>query len=56
MKKLNITAAKELKKEKDKYQCEVDKIYKKLIENTLDEAVAYVYSLSENEVLPISEL
>lgn len=36
MKKLNITAAKELKKEKDKYQCEVDKIYKGLIENTLD--------------------
>lgn len=37
MKKLNITAAKELKKEKDKYQCEVDKIYKKLIEDTLDD-------------------
>lgn len=36
MKKLNITAAKELKKEKDKYQCEADKIYKELIENTLD--------------------
>lgn len=36
MKKLNITAAKKLKKEKDKYQCEVDKIYKELIEDTLD--------------------
>lgn len=36
MKKLNITAAKELKKEKDKYQYEADKIYKKLIEDTLD--------------------
>lgn len=36
MKKLNITAAKELKKEKDKYQLEADKIYKKLIEDTLD--------------------
>lgn len=37
MKKLNITAAKELKKEKDKYQSEVDKIYKKLIEDTLND-------------------
>lgn len=36
MKKLNITAAKELKKEKDKYQCEVDKIYKELIEDAID--------------------
>ena len=36
MKKLNITAAKELKKEKDKYQSEVDKIYKELIEDALD--------------------
>ena len=36
MKKLNITAAKELKKEKDKYQCEANKIYKELIEDTLD--------------------
>lgn len=36
MKKLNITAAKELRKEKDKYQSEVDKIYKELIENALD--------------------
>lgn len=36
MKKLNITVAKELKKEKDKYQSEADKIYKKLIEDTLD--------------------
>ena len=36
MKKLSITAAKELKQEKDKYQSEVDKIYKELIENTLD--------------------
>ena len=36
MKKLNITAAKELKKEKDKYQSEVDKIYKELIEDSLD--------------------
>lgn len=36
MKKLNITTAKELKKEKDKYQSEVDKIYKELIEDTLD--------------------
>lgn len=36
MKKLNIIAAKELKKEKDKYQCEVDKIYKELIEDALD--------------------
>lgn len=35
MTKLNITATKELKKEKDKYQSEVDKIYKKLIEDTL---------------------
>lgn len=37
MKKLNITAAKELKKEKDKYQSEVDKIYKELIEDALVE-------------------
>lgn len=36
MKKLNITAAEELKKEKDKYQSEVDKIYKELIEDALD--------------------
>ena len=36
MKKLNITAAKELRKEKDKYQFEVDKIYKELIEDALD--------------------
>ena len=36
MKKLNITTAEELKKEKDKYQSEVDKIYKELIEDTLD--------------------
>lgn len=36
MKKLNITAAKELKREKDKYQCGVDKIYKELIEDALD--------------------
>ena len=36
MKKLNITAAKELRKEKDKYQSDVDKIYKELIEDTLD--------------------
>lgn len=36
MKKLNITTAKELKKEKDKYQCEVNKIYKELIEDALD--------------------
>lgn len=36
MKKLNITAAKELRKEKDKYQSEVDTIYKELIEDTLD--------------------
>lgn len=36
MKKLNITAAKELKKEKDKYQSEVDTIYKELIEDALD--------------------
>ena len=36
MKKLNITAAKELRKEKDKYQSEVDTIYKELIEDALD--------------------
>ena len=36
MKKLSITAAKELRKEKDKYQSEVDKIYKELIEDALD--------------------
>lgn len=36
MKKLNIMVAKEFKKEKDKYQCEADKIYKELIKDTLD--------------------